>query len=314
MIFLFLFHTMMAWSKEVRSISFVDKDVKVCGQQIPWVNLLPALTPAEADCLDANESLEVHSLMGATESASDAGLRPQIFSIPREKLVKALKKVKGTCLEKVELKIPANLRISLISQLNSDLFQPWLESEIQKNILDKKITLTQVSLPKLDCAPIRRVKWGSFRLESKNGFRFLLMVDDKNFGVSGEFRIFQKIPVAKRNINFMEKLTMSDFEVQEKDVTHSPGYASSLEELAGRTIIKPIPQGAPVELKFLKQEFQVEKGQLIQVQFRGPNFIVSATAVAEQNGIQGELIKLKNTETQKIISGIVLKKGVVEVQ
>lgn len=314
LIWSFLFYSLISWSKDVRTISFSHEEVRVCGQKVSWIHLMPELTPAEMECLDSNQPLEEKSLIEtATDNAKQKSIS-SVFSLNRNKIVSLLKSVKTTCLDQVDIKIPEKIQMNWVSQLNNLFFQSWIETELNKNQTDKTVKIMQVTLPKIDCSVAQRVEWGSFRIESKNTFRFLLVADDKNFGVTGEFRVFQKLPVAKRNINFMEKISEQDFEIQEKDVTFSPGYISKIEDMVGKAILSSIAQGAPVELKALKKEFQVEKGQIVQIQFQGQNFVVSANAIAEQNGAVGDVIKIKNTESQKILSGVVTGKGFVEVK
>lgn len=309
-----LLYGMIGWAKEARTLSFNHDEVRVCGQKVSWKYLMPDLTVAETECLDSNQPLDQKILWGRLEETSSLKTKSTIFSLSRNHIVGLLKAVKPVCLDQVELKIPDKIQMNWVSQLHTGFFQSWLESELKKNYANKIIKVLQVTLPKIDCLQAQSVEWGSLRVESKNTFRLLLVVDDKNFGVSGEFRVLQNIPVAKRNISIQEKISKQDFELQEKDVTFSPGYVSDMEELMGKALVNSIAQGTPVELKNVKKEFIIEKGQMVQIQFQGQNFIVSANAIAEQSGMVGDLIKIKNTETQKILSGVVAGKGLVEVK
>jgi len=313
-LWLLLFHTLFGWSKEIRSLPFTESEIKVCGDHVSWSSLMPELSQTESECLDSNEPLNMNNLLTDNQDVSKVIASPTVFSVKREQLVKILKSVKLMCLEHAELKIPSQIQMNFVSKLSTEFFQIWLESELKKNYPNKNTKITQVTVPKIECGSSHLVQWGSFTIESKSTFRFLMVVDEKKLGVSGEFRLYQKIPIAKRNINALEKIAETDFEIQDKDVTFSPGYVSKIEEMSGKTLLSPVSQGSPVELKALKQEYQVEKGQIVQIQFQGPNFLVSATALAEQNGILGEFIKIKNTETQKILSGVVTGKGLVEVK
>jgi flagella basal body P-ring formation protein FlgA len=140
------------------------------------------------------------------------------------------------------------------------------------------------------------------------------MADEKNYGVTGEFRVFQKIPVVLRNYGLNEKLDVHDLELRKKEITFSPGYVSKIDDLAGRTLSYPVSQGEPVQIRHKKPENTVEKGQIIQVQYQGNNFVVTSSAVAEQSGSVGDYVKIKNLDSQKTLSGVVLGKGLVEVQ
>lgn len=305
MFILLMLFSFIGWSKDVRTLTFNEGPVAVCGRQVPWQSLMNDLTSEETSCLDSLETSIVYS---------GDHTNTQIMTLSRDQIIRILKPVRSQCLNGAELKIPEKLQINYVLKLEMNFFKFWIERELGKNEAEKKFSLGQITLPPLDCRKISSLRWGLFRLESKNTFRFVISVDGQSYGGSGDFRVIQKLPIAKRNISPFERLSEMDFEIKERDVTFSPGYVTPLAHLIGKTVLRPVVQGMPVELKDIKPEYEVEKGQLVQIQFQGQNFMVTAMATAEQNGSVGDLIKIKNTETQKMLSGIVMGKGLVEVK
>jgi flagella basal body P-ring formation protein FlgA len=67
-------------------------------------------------------------------------------------------------------------------------------------------------------------------------------------------------------------------------------------------------------LSDLKREPAAHRGQVVRALVGDQDFEISINASAEENGFIGDLIKVKNLETQKMMSGIVIDKGVVKVQ
>lgn len=307
MIFLALLaQVIFSWSKEVRVISFPSHEISYCGKVISWISVLPQLVPHELECMDAIGPLGNSNLFRAAGTEK--------LEIDRTFIVNALKKSRAECFEGIEWLIPSELNLKSQTFLNETVFTLWLQNQIQLELPGRQIEINKLQLPRIECAKVDQIKWAAFRLEGKNTFRFFLMADDKKYGVTGEFRVFQKIPVVLRNYSPNEKLNVHDIELQRKDITFSPGYVSKIEDLVGRTLTYPVSQGEPIQIRHLKAETPVEKGQIIQVQYQGDNFIVSSSAIAEQSGSVGDYVKLKNLDSQKTFSGVVLGKGLVEVQ
>ncbi len=305
-----LFQIIFSWSKESRILTFTEKEITTCGGNLSWGVVISGLTNKEKECLD---TLSPWSLVLSEEGTSVSKMESRLIE-SRENVIQRFKKGRSACLNSVEVVIPDRIKIKSEPQLTLASLEPWILSELSFYSSDKKIEFNRVSLPKIDCAKAKQIQWSSFKIEGRNQFRFLLNADEKNFWITGEFRWWQKVPVARRNLAPNEKLTIDDLELQSKDTTFATSYASKIEDLLGRTTQQVIAQGSVIDTRFLKVENLVEKGQVIQIQFQGDNFVVSSQAQAEQSGSRGDLIKIKNLDTQKILSGIVLGKGLVEVK
>ena len=295
-------------AKEVRILSFPNSQISVCGSSSSWGNVILGLTAKEVNCLDSKGPFifKDSTILESSEISEQ--------SIERAVLIEKLKNVRGQCLDNSELLISDRLKLKFIDTISENVISNWIEFELQKKFPFNEIELGRLVLPKIDCHKTQFISWFEFRLDSKNTFHIDLKVDEKKYGVTGDFHLFQKVPVVLRNIAANEKIALSDLELQRKEVTFSPGYILQMDELIGRLLNAPIPQGDPIPVRVLKQINYVEKGQVIQAQFRGESFLVTSAVMAEQNGLLGDLVKVKNVESQKIFSGLVLGKGLVEVQ
>jgi flagella basal body P-ring formation protein FlgA len=304
-----LFLLNSTWSKDIRILSLAERESRLCGKRLSWQSVMVAATDGEIECLDLKSPLAIPE-----QTIMKDNIPGTIFTLERTKLVTLLKEVRSQCLANVELRIPAEIDILNQAQLSADVLLPWVAAQIQNEVPEKTVEHIKLQIPKVECQNVDRLKWGGFNLESKNTFRFSLFADGKTYGMTGEFRLYQRVPVVLRNMGVGERVELTDLEWQKKDITFSPGFVSKKEELLGRILIHPVRQGEPIQLSFLRQENLVEKGQLVQAQFKSENFLVTSTAVAEQNGRLGDLIKIKNSESQRTVSGVVLDKGLVEVQ
>lgn len=302
-IVLLLVHSIFGWSKEIRTLTFESHAISSCGGEVTWKQLMPTLSSKEQDCLDSIVPL----VLQADESKNS-------IVIERMQLVESLKRGRSECLDGSEIKVPESLVVKPQKFLNGTVFRSWIVGAVGAAYLGKEIEIGKIQIPNIECNKVKSLRWGSLKIESKNTFRFLLLVDEKNFGLTGDFRVFQNVPVPLRNLAAQEKMDKVSFDMQKRDVTFNSGIIAKLEDLEGRILSSPVAQGEPIPIRALKVETTIEKGQIIQAQFRGENFELSSNAVAEQSGSVGELIKIKNVDSQKILSGIVIGKGLVEVQ
>lgn len=304
--FLMSFISNLVQAKENRILGFTSKSVHLCGHSISWQTVVSGLTAKESDCLDSISPLDF--------SESEIIKSAQIIELTQERLVDLLKKSRSQCLSEVELIIPSRVTFSREKVLNQETVTPWIDEQFKNSFADKTHELIRFQVPKIDCEKTNVVKWGSFRIEGLNQFRMLVTADDKNFAVGGDFRLFQQLPVLVRPFLPNQRIEAKDLQLVKKDVTFNQSFISKIDDLVGRTLTFPLGAGEAVQYRQIKEEKMIEKGQIVQIQYKSESFVLSATGVAEQSGTIGDNVKIKNLESQKIFSAVVLGKGVVEVQ
>jgi flagella basal body P-ring formation protein FlgA len=292
------------WSFAGSIVSFSDSPVHYCGRILTWQPLLPDLSAKDTDCLD---------LWSPFQEKTDS-LTGERSTLERELLAGILKTAKGECLKNKDLMIPAQVQLNRETQLNEKVLRPWLLAQLQLEFPTYSIEVSSLQVPRIDCLKVGIVKWGSFRREGRNHFRMLVMVDDHNFNVTGEFQLHQMLPTLVRNLVVGERIQPGDLEFRKKNVTFSPGFIERAEEVVGRIVHSPLLRGEPIQVRQLKPENMVEKGQIVQVQVRNENFVLSSMGIAEQSGSLGDLIRIKSMDSQKLISGFVSGKGQAEVR
>ena len=63
-----------------------------------------------------------------------------------------------------------------------------------------------------------------------------------------------------------------------------------------------------------KAEVQAKRGQIVKGTLGDDDFQISLNVEAQDSGYIGDVIKVKNLETQKLLSAVIVDKGVVKVQ
>jgi len=132
--------------------------------------------------------------------------------------------------------------------------------------------------------------------------------------VSLDVRIFADLPVPVRNIKRHEMLSGDMFEFKRFDIT------SLTEKLLRDTLHftdcrakHNLAAGKYVFLRRVEKVPAVEIGHEVTIVGVGRMFEIRAKGVALQNGVIGEDVKVKNSDSRKILVGEVTAPGVVEI-
>lgn len=104
-----------------------------------------------------------------------------------------------------------------------------------------------------------------------------------------------------------------------KEVTLIPGkhkpdaVATLAEELDGKVAKRTLLPGRYIPTNAIRDAWLVEQGAAVQVFFTAGTLTISATAVTLQPGAAGDLIKVRNSDSGKILSGTVMEDGTIQV-
>lgn len=152
------------------------------------------------------------------------------------------------------------------------------------------------------------LKYGSFMIPIQEASGF------SNKWITGVAKVQKRVPVTKKLIRYGERVMAEDLEMLETDITFVKEEIPSLEQIVGLMANRTLSPRKPVILSDLKREPAARRGQIVKALVGDKDFEVSINASAEENGFVGDMIKIKNPETQKVMSATVIDKGVVKVQ
>jgi flagella basal body P-ring formation protein FlgA len=104
-----------------------------------------------------------------------------------------------------------------------------------------------------------------------------------------------------------------------KEVTLKPGkqapdaVAVTLPELDGKVAKRTLLTGRYIPVSSLREAYLVEKGTAVEVMFVSGALTISASAVTLEPGSAGDMVKVRNVDSGKILSGIVMADGSIRV-
>jgi flagella basal body P-ring formation protein FlgA len=88
---------------------------------------------------------------------------------------------------------------------------------------------------------------------------------------------------------------------------HETRFVSDERELVNTELLRDLPANTPVKMQDLKPTAMVRRGQQVTVAVggEGKGFLITVKAEAQQDGILGEQIRLKNPESGRSLSAVV---------
>jgi flagella basal body P-ring formation protein FlgA len=130
------------------------------------------------------------------------------------------------------------------------------------------------------------------------------------FTVSGRYHPIMQVPVLARPMRPGEVIGQGD--VAWTSVRHGrldPNAVTELAQILGQTPRRPLQAGRPIRMGQIHAPVLVPKGSLVPVTVRRPNMVLTAQGRAKEDGARGEVIRIINLKSKKIIEAVVSGPG-----
>ena len=121
-----------------------------------------------------------------------------------------------------------------------------------------------------------------------------------------------EVPVLVRDVEKGELLSVGDFAVEPRPVSHGRG-ALTLDAAAGKEALRRLRAGTTVRVGDLIRPQLVRRGEPVTIAVRSGGLSISAQGKALSGGARGDLVRVVNAATNRTLDGIVEKAGVVRV-
>ena len=134
---------------------------------------------------------------------------------------------------------------------------------------------------------------------------------DVNFIVS--IKVFDLALIAAHDLRIEVPVSESDFRVEEIAIDGRTDYLKDPADVAGLVPHRFIRAGSPVTIDYFQQPVVMESGNIVRIIFKQKGVNVSAKGIAMTRGRIGQVIKVKNEASQKILSARIIDSQTVEV-
>ena len=90
-------------------------------------------------------------------------------------------------------------------------------------------------------------------------------------------------------------------------------FFNNKEDLVGRKLKKNLKMGQILHLRHLYEKFEINSGDFLSIVSNIGNASVTVSGEAQDSGNLGDLIKVKNLRSGKIIKGYIKKNKIIKV-
>ena len=178
--------------------------------------------------------------------------------------------------------------------------RPLSDISLPNGVLDVKIMIPSATVNYTGVTPVKaRIFLGG------------RMYRDVNFVVV--VKIFDSALVASHDLRIEFPVTAADFHIEEIPVNGRTDYLVDASEIIGLVPHRLIRAGTPVTASYFQQPVAVTTGQPVRILLRYRGIEISANGISMARGRIGDVIKVKNASSQKILAAKVIDSQTVEV-
>jgi len=132
--------------------------------------------------------------------------------------------------------------------------------------------------------------------------------------VSGRAFGMVQVPVLARRIAPGDAISAGDIEWQDIRAEQTGSdIAATDAQLIGMTPKRGVPVNQPVRLRDLQSPRMIDKGALVTITLSTPNMTLSAQGKALQDGGKGDVIRVVNTQSNRVVEATVAGPNLVAV-
>lgn len=191
-------------------------------------------------------------------------------------------------------------------------------------VTDRETTVELARLPGDQWIPSRRDKINfdvSLVDTSKDRGNIELIVSASSNGkryfkipVYFKVRVFEYVAIAKRKIARNRQLTKENVFMARRETTKIRGMAfSSRDNLTGKTASVSILPYTILTEDMVETPPTIKQGSVVKLYIKSRGFRIVTKGLAQQTGYTGEVIKVRNLDSKKILYGEIIDSGKVQI-
>lgn len=183
------------------------------------------------------------------------------------------------------------------------------EYELSFLPLDDRLNLPQCSTPLETFTATEVIKPGrntiGVRCTSEKKWSIFTSVIIKNF---------QEVLVLLQSVARGQVLTEQQLTLERRDVSNLRGdFLNQIEQAVNKQVIRPLTSGSIISVKDLAEPKLIKRGDHVVISSTNPNFSIRMNGIATMDGVKGQLIRVKNQNSGRLIDATVVEPGLVSV-
>lgn len=126
--------------------------------------------------------------------------------------------------------------------------------------------------------------------------------------------VYAPVAITSRPVARQQVLTKSDIIMKDHDISGlNRGYYSNIENVVGLVTRNQIRSGIVINPALIRPPYLVKRGQKVKIFAKTTNYQVAMYGEALSDGARGEVIKVRNSTSRKVVEGVVIAPGIIQV-
>lgn len=153
-----------------------------------------------------------------------------------------------------------------------------------------------------------------FDQRTKRFSAYVSTPDSKSSRVTGRLQKMLNVPVPNRRILKGELISSQDIVwIKTPSNRVQPNIIMHPDDLVGKTPMRGLRSGSPVRSSDVERPVIIRKGSLVTMVLKTPMMTLTSQGKAIENGSDGDVIRLTNTQSNTVIQAIVSGAGVATI-
>lgn len=126
--------------------------------------------------------------------------------------------------------------------------------------------------------------------------------------------VYVPVAITRRPVARQQVLTKSDIIMKDNDISRlNRGYYSNIENVVGLVTRNQIRSGIVINPTQIRPPFMVRRGQKVKIFVKTDHYQVTMFGEALSDGALGDVIRVRNSKSQKIVEGVVKAAGIIQI-
>ncbi len=143
--------------------------------------------------------------------------------------------------------------------------------------------------------------------------RFIIRMENSAETILGVAHAVARIPVLNRNVARGELINESDIVFTEAPVNRARTIVKTADDLIGKTARRPLAAGSAIRHSDVTAPRLIEKGAVVTLSYQVAGMRMTHQGVALNNGAKGDIISVKNIESERTLKGVVADRNLVSI-
>jgi flagella basal body P-ring formation protein FlgA len=203
---------------------------------------------------------------------------------------------------------PQTILSAVLAHLESRVQEPEVERRIEVAPLDYRLRLPACSLPLEAFSPPGARAAGALSV----GVR---CAGDRPWTLyhRAAVHLYKAVAVLKNPAERGHILAPADIALEQKDLSQLRGLYATPQQALGKPLKRALPAGTVLAPQHLAVLMLVKRGQSVNIRADDAGYEVSMTGAALMDGAAGQRIRVRNSQSGRIVEGAVTADGAIAV-